>query len=232
MNIFENVEMVRVFGSRTRGDNDEFSDFDIIVVYEEPSILNREKIKNFMEDKFHSDVSISWYSKTKLDNYFQEGHLFAWHIYLESKKIEGLPDNYLKPFFKPNEYKNYNADVLSLIRIINSIKKALEKNQNNVIYEAGLLYVCCRNIAMSASSKLGDKLEFGRYSPFNLIKSKNIFPISKEDYDILMDCRFASMRGAYPKKLEHERVLQLVEYSTYWAKKILLELKKTGKQYD
>ena len=225
MNIFENVEMVRVFGSRTRGDYDEFSDFDIIVVYEEPNTLFREKIKNFMEKKFHSDISISWYSKTKLDNYFQEGHLFAWHLYLESETIEGLPDNYLKPFFKPNEYKNHKVDVLSLIKIIDSIKKALEKNQNNIIYEAGLLYVCCRNIAMSASSKLGEKLEFGRYSPFNLTKSKTIFPISKEDYRILIDCRFASMRGAHPKNLEHERLLQLVKSSKNWAKKISLELK-------
>ena len=226
MNIFESVEMVRIFGSRTRGDYDEFSDFDIIVVYEEPNTLNREEIKKFMEEKFNSDVSISWYSKSKLDNYFKEGHLFAWHLYLESGKIEGLPDNYLKPFFKPNKYKNYKVDILSLIRIIDSIKKALEKSQYNIIYEAGLLYVCCRNIAMSASSKLADKMEFGRYSPFNLTKSKNIFPIGKEDYNTLINCRFASMRGAHPKKLEHERILQLVESSKYWAENVSLELQQ------
>jgi len=225
MKIFENIEMVRVFGSRTRGDYDEFSDFDIIVVYEESNTLNRKEIKKFMEEKFNSDVSISWYSKTKLDNYFQGGNLFAWHLYLESENIEGLPDNYLKPFFKPNEYKNYKADVLSLIRIIDSIITALERDENNIIYEAGLLYVCCRNIAMSASVKLGDKLEFGRYSPFNLTKSKNIFPISKEDYRILIDSRLASMRSAQPKKLEHKHILQLAKSAKFWAKKISLELK-------
>lgn len=223
MNIFENVKMVRVFGSRTRGDHDGFSDFDIIVVYEEPHALNREAIKNFLEDKLHSDVSISWYSKSKLDNYFQEGHLFAWHLYLESERIEGLPDKY--PFDKPSEYKNCEADVCSLIKIIESIKKALEKNQNNTIYEAGLLYVCCRNIAMSASLKLGDKLEFGRYSPFKLTKSEIIFPINKKDYDILIDCRLASMRGANLKKLDYKQVIHWVESSKYWAKKISLQLK-------
>lgn len=225
MNIFENIEMVRVFGSRTRGDFDEFSDFDIIVVYNDLDALNRGEIQKVIEAKFHSEVSISWYSQSKLDDYFQNGHLFAWHIYLESQKIDGLPDNYLSPSIIPNEYKNYKSDVQSLIRIIDSIRKALEKNPKNIIYEAGLLYVCCRNIAMSASSKLGDKMDFGRYSPFNLTKSKSTFPISKEEYKSLINCRLASMRGIHPEKLDYEHTLHLVESSRDWAKKISNELK-------
>ena len=84
--------MVRIFGSRTRGDHDEYSDLDIIVVSEGLNMLKREEIKNYLEKRFHCDVSISWYSKIKLNKYFTEGHLFAWHLYLESKPIEGLPD--------------------------------------------------------------------------------------------------------------------------------------------
>ena len=131
----------------------------------------------------------------------------------------------MEPSFKPNKYKNFKTDILSLIQIIDSINKAIKKTPCNIIYEAGLLYVCCRNIGMSASSILSNKLEFGRYSPFKLIKSQNLFPIKKADYDILIDSRLASMRGALPPKLEYESVLDMAESSKNWAEIIFLELK-------
>lgn len=225
--MLEKIEMVRVFGSLSRGDNDNNSDLDILVVYQ--NSINEDtrlELQQHLETIFLREISCSWYSSQKLDQYFNDGHLFAWHLFLQSKQISGLPDNYKRIFQKPAEYKLYKEDIRSLIKIMNSITKSIKFSHSSIVYEAGLLYVCCRNIAMAASLFLSDTLQFGRYSPFELNNSKVSFPVGKENYKVLVNSRIASMRGISPPILVKDEIFEIANSLIRWAKQILSELKK------
>lgn len=61
------------------------------------------------------------------------------------------------------------------------------------MYELGLTYVCMRNIAMTASSVLLDKIDFGRSSPYALPGATP--SINKDVYHHFAKCRHAGTRG-------------------------------------
>ena len=70
-------------------------------------------------------------------------------------------------------------------------------SEYNAVYEAGLIYVCLRNIAMAASWLLCEHPDFSRYSPFQLTGVEPC-PVSKGDFALTMACRMAGQRGNIP----------------------------------
>lgn len=85
-NPFTNIS---VFGSSARGEQDSFSDFDVIAIVkdgkgkQEDSIVRKAVLA--YSDK---PPSISWYGENKVRNFFELGDLFAWHLYLGSGPID------------------------------------------------------------------------------------------------------------------------------------------------
>jgi hypothetical protein len=121
---------------------------------------------------------------------------FAWHLYREAIPLFD-PDGFLRGLGPPSSYSGALADVASFQNVLASVPLQLAQNENNAIYEAGLVYVCIRNIAMAASWILNEFPDFSRYSAFNF-PDMDRCPISVDEFKLTMACRMASQRGLDP----------------------------------
>lgn len=189
-----------IFGSVGRGQQDERSDLDVLAIIKNGSgKVSDDVVAATIPTHLRSlKLSISWYGGDRMKKMFSNGELFAWHLYRETIPILD-PESFLERLGKPSDYKECTADILSFRKVMKGIPLQVRLNENNAVYEAGLLYVCVRNIAMSASWKLCENPDFSRYSPFNL-KGIAPCPMSVEEYEITMACRLAGQRGLVPPK--------------------------------
>lgn len=210
---------VYIFGSHVRGDADPSSDVDVLVITDNGK-PDTYKLVRFIEAQFNKSSDLSIYSLARLKKMHEEGHLFSWHIYNESRYLL-YPDtkDIIKELGKPSDYANAQQDIVELIDLLDTI--ALEvANQPNIVYEAGLLYVCLRNIALSASwySSLG--LKFGRNSPYQLSEDMPKFPLLAEDYYLLVLARHATTRGSTHPVIKNNFLMDCLNKSQKWAENI------------
>ncbi len=210
---------VRLFGSAVRGDFDKKSDVDILVVTD-AGRPDMKALESPLFDQFETNVDVSIYSINRLQMMFSEGHMFSWHLYQESRRLEydGTVDSMVL-LGKPNPYRSARKDISELLDLLKTIKDEAA-NTLSLIFEAGLLYVCARNIALSASWHTGDGLKFGRNSPFELTLGKLTFPLSRADYDILVACRHASTRGELTEAPPRDWLAERADICHQWACKV------------
>jgi len=187
-----------LFGSAGRGQIDDLSDLDILAIVEN----NQGKVAEVAVTQLipgqyaHLKPSISWYGAARVIEMFRNGELFAWHLYQESVPLFD-PSGLLVKLGQPAVYKDSLQDMLSFRSILQGIPTQVQNSSVNAAYEAGLVYICMRNIAMAASWLLCEKPDFSRYSIFHLEGMRRC-PISIEEFDITMHCRMASQRGYEP----------------------------------
>ncbi len=215
----ENVEALRLFGSYARGEESEYSDYDILVVLNKSQVIN-EHLKEQISTLFEREISISWYSKERIELLFKMGHLFAWHLYLESKAFNEYGD-FILNLGVPKPYAYYYEDVWSLLEILKPIKQELLSTPRNIVYEMGIAYVCARNIAICALPMLKNKYSFSVTAPFDLDLG-----ISHSDFDMMVKCRYASSRGLPAPDLNIDYCINLYKAILEWGTKILHEIKK------
>lgn len=214
-NPFTNIS---VFGSSARGEQDSFSDFDVIAIVkdgkgkQEDSIVRKAVLA--YSDK---PPSISWYGENKVRNFFELGDLFAWHLYLESAPAVGYR-HLSHEYGLPNKYKNALSDISSLNSIYSRIPNALNKAPQNLKFELGVCYVCLRNIAMSASWHLSSRIDFSRVSPYTIIDP--VFPVDRSIYDILWMCRLSGQRGMPPPNAEAVDFKEIFAQGRQWIDRI------------
>lgn len=215
----ENVISIRIFGSMARGDHDDLSDADILVVVKDRSgKVPEQVVSDHVRPWVGRAPTISWYGRNRLQDMFKSGHLFAWHLYRESRSVWG-PTNIQDLFGRPAPYEDASLDILSFQTVMGGIPTALRRCPRNAVYEMGLLYVCVRNIAMSASWHLCDEPDFTRYSPFHL--GSREFCASQADYELAMSCRMASQRGLRMfDAVAWDRVLEMQEALILWSQGI------------
>jgi len=225
----QEIVSIRVFGSVARGDNDYRSDLDILAILADNQKPSEEPVNDFVLKLFGEKGSISWYSYRRIRELFQEGHLFAWHIFLESKQI--APANktdVVNQLGEPSKYTSAYRDMASLLGILSSVKRAIIECPRNVVYEAGLIYVCTKNIALIASSFGDRRLDFSRYSPYNLNIEFVEFPLARKDYDLLIQARHSSMRGLSLPQLYKDDVTNLQMHALKWGRKIQAYFRRGG----
>lgn len=213
------IVCVRVFGSVARGDADSNSDLDILAIVPDNRKPPEEPLGDFIIKMFGRKGSISWYSYNRMQELYKQGHLFAWHVFLESKQVAPVGgSDVLKYLGEPSRYTTADKDMASLLEILSSVKKATIESPRNAVYEAGLIYVCTKNIALIASSFGNRQLDFSRHSPYHIKIRSLEFLISRGDYDLLIEARHAGMRGFAPPSLCVDDVLRLQKRAFTWAK--------------
>lgn len=206
-----------IIGSVARGEDDERSDLDILaIVRDGKGKVSSEDILALVPDKErYREAGISWYGVNRIRQMFTNGELFAWHIWREHIILyeRGVSLSGLGP---PNSYRNALLDLESFERILLGSPANLEVAPENTIYEFGLLYVCLRNIAMSASGMLRDWPDFSRYSPYHLPEVPTL-PMPRQEYDVAMECRMAGQRGiSPPKTVDAQLVLSCYKGAVTW----------------
>ncbi len=210
-----------VFGSVGRGDQDSKSDLDILAVVENRTgkVSDSVVLAHIPIELRSLKPSISWYGGDRVREMFRNGELFAWHIYKETIPLFD-PQKFVSGLGRPAEYREFVADVSSFHHILTGIPSQIALNKNNAIYEAGLIYVCLRNMAMAASWALCEFPDFSRHSPFRLV-GVSACPISAEEYELAMACRMASQRGlAPPPCVSREFVIEIFDRLDPWVQEL------------
>jgi hypothetical protein len=230
-----NLIGVYVFGSAGRGQQDHLSDLDLLaVVRTGGGKVPEESVVSYVPPNLKSlKVSISWYGDSRLREMFRNGELFAWHLAAETIALFD-PCSFLTRLGKPAEYRDCVVDVASFQQVLAGIPEQVTAHANNAIYEAGLVYVCLRNIAMAASWILCETPDFSRYSVFKLSGIESC-PISVGEFDITMACRMAAQRGLEPPpSVDRAFVLDVFARLDPWIKDlhaILLRRQSSERQH-
>lgn len=226
------IKGFRLFGSYARGDFDDASDLDFLVVLNGDHNGISESVFSSIKRIAKKEPSISWYSERRIKEIFRDGHLFAWHLYLESMPLlRNMESDIVTKLGKPNEYLGALEDIKSLIEILLSVKNAIKRCPRNLVYEAGIIYICVKNIALSATSVFSERLDFSRYSPYNQGINRFVnFPLPELKYELLIQSRHASMRGLPLPNIEHYELSKTCDYIIDWAGKIEnnMRLRKNG----
>lgn len=214
-----------LFGSAARGDSDDASDLDVLAVYDEqPGVALRKCVLNSVVEKFGDRVTLAEYSFNRLATMFDDGHLFAWHLYQESKSVQ-IPGLILKQssfFNPPAPYTAGIEDATRFVGLLNSIASEVRDESCSLVHEAGLAYLALRNIAMSLSIRLQRRADFTRNSPLNVSKTLAIHPpCSDIDFDVLVAARHASQRGFLPPAINGDDFREVIDHSLAWAYTIL-----------
>src|SRR5208283_3231288 len=154
---------VRLFGSHARGDAEESSDLDILCILDAVTSEKKSAASRLICAAYGNSISITFYGRKRFSEMFEEGHLFAWHIFTESHFLPGFTDHdWIVQLGRPLPYTDAIQDVRDLIEIMESIPENLERCPANTVYEAGLLYLCLRNVAISLSWHSPTGLNFSR----------------------------------------------------------------------
>ena len=135
--------------------------------------------------------------------YFGDGRLFAWHLYLESKCIYSAhPTPYIRSLGEPSPYCTAGKDIDALWELFRGAISEIKRGTKSTIFELGIAYTALRDIAMSASWTLMEKPCFSRKAPYEI---PNPLPIPKKDYEAAMYARYSSTRGL-DREIATERV--------------------------
>lgn len=196
-----------IFGSLVRGEVSATSDTDVLVI----------PIDEVRNDAYPASWSV--YHRSTIRDYFDEGRLFAWHLYLESRCIfNAEAKNWLEVIGAPAPYRSAKDDVESLTQLLIDSLEALRNGTNSEVYELGICYTALRDIAMCASWKKMGRPSFSRDSPYILTDP---VPLQREYYSRAMSARHYSTRGGQPLGAVGETVREMLSAPLIdWARKI------------
>src|SRR5713226_3980000 len=115
------VSAVRQFGSVVRGDSDHLSDRDILVLVRRPPLSEQlqEIICRWREE--NHDVSV--YTEERYKQMHRNGHLFTWHIFLESDPLDLMlkpteSKDFIDQSDAPAMYGDARSDSLALLELL------------------------------------------------------------------------------------------------------------------
>jgi len=209
---------IYLFGSFSRGEQTPDSDLDLLIITDESR--DEAAINDFLNLNNLASSDVSIYSYNRLKEYFQQGHLFAWHLFLESKILNGL--DIISALGEPKKYKDFENDSIQIIELINSIILEIEKKDSasSLNYEAGLLYLSMRNFSHFFSASFLKNYCFSRFTPYQL-NQYSILEVGKTEYEILMRARFSSVRGHAPEKIKREWLLNTCIKTKTWVNELI-----------
>ncbi|MES9890960.1 MAG: nucleotidyltransferase domain-containing protein [Candidatus Thiodiazotropha sp.] len=218
---------IYLYGSSARGDSGRESDMDVLVVLKNGKASDVTP-RSLQKKHGLSNTCADWslYSLGRLQKMYRAGHLFAWHLFKEARFLAHGAD-FLASFDAPAPYGTFHDDVRSLLALLDEAEHELADSSENITFEAGLVYLSARNIAMSASYYSPNGLSFSSFAPFELGYSDNLFPVNKEFYQKLRSARLAGTRGFAAPMLRTDDVLETARKIRSWAE---IEFQRIGSE--
>lgn len=220
---------LRYFGSVVRQDNDSASDVDVLCIVQNKGNIDLETLKKKLDHSItrNRPIDFSIYSDIRITKMFQEGHLFAWHIFNESKPAT-TELNFIQSIGSPARYLNAYNDMVKLLEITKDCRASICDPDCSITYEAGLLYVACRNIGITASWHSDNGLNFSRAAPYSLTINSEPFnvPLEKTTYAKLCAARHSNARGYSAPTLEKEEIEYSANVVFQWGSSLLKRLEK------
>ena len=217
------VIAVYLYGSAARGDNDDNSDYDILVCFDQCSDEKLEELKkDFSEHFLPSKCEFAFYSLDILKQMQNKGSYFLWHIKNEGVLLYQSSSTFADLLKDLPFYKGTIDDLLEYKDILFDVEQSLVLDDVTVVYDLSVLATLARNICISCCYMMG-KMDFGRKSP--ILKMSDYFgeefPFTLEEYLSLYKFRLHVVRDVSIDKL-----VGLTDFAKQWVKRIkkLLEL--------
>lgn len=203
------MKNVYIFGSVVRGEIDQFSDIDLLLITDET-------INNIDPNKY------SIYSPERIKELYSEGNPFAWHLYYESKLVYSSEKDFLFSLGQPSAYINCKSDLLKFKRLFDDSIQSIHQDNFSMIFDFSMIFLAIRNFATCYSLGCYDKPIFSRLTFENLTDYPLV--LDNEIKEILMMSRISSTRGI--EYIPRDKSLSLLESNLdkieNWFNKILV----------
>lgn len=202
------MKNIYVFGSVVRGEIDQYSDVDLLLITDE-------KIEDIDPNKY------SIYTPQRIQQMYKEGNPFAWHLYYESKLIFTDEINYLKELGKPNKYSNCLVDLHKFRDLFLDSLNSIQEDEYSLVFDLSMIFLSLRNFATCYSLSKMERPVFSRNS-FERIGNKSL-KIDERVKKLLMLARISSTRGinTYISNEDLELVFLEVKKMKSWFNQIL-----------
>lgn len=208
-----------VFGSQARGNADAKSDFDVIAVVLDVTSIDKNALAAEVSSRLEVEVGLSIYSENRIRVLWREGSPFAWHLHLQSRAVLGTIPDYFR-WAPPAPYVDAAMDCSLMRGVLQSSRRRLAARVvGSDCYEAGLMYVCARNIGMFASSRLLGEFDFSRYAPYALSNAFRL-DLNLGLYEQLVTCRHATTRGRAVPVVDPEALRLAAEVICDWSERV------------
>lgn len=138
----DRVAVEVLFGSRSRGDHDDASDRDILLVDDRPAVLaRRARILS------NQGWSVAPYTYRKLEALAERGALFVQHLKMEGKVLKDEQGRYSRIVseFRPRQF--YTNDIRENARLA-GLLVSQPQTERGALWAADVLYVAVRNFGV------------------------------------------------------------------------------------
>ena len=162
-----NIREIYLFGSVARGDQDEQSDVDILIVIDNCSEDDYIKYKKEYASILQIPVSwISLYREKKILKMHEKGSYFLWHLKQEGKVLYSRENELDKLFATLPRYRGMKEDIKEYRQILDDVNEELHNVYLCIEYELSVLAWIHFQICILTKLTLmlvGFKLSFGNH---------------------------------------------------------------------
>ena len=204
---------IYAFGSICRGDVSLDSDIDLLAVVDGFDL------------RFDPSV-FSIYSYRRIEEIWNEGNPFAWHLALEARLLFSSDEtDFLKALGRPSPYTHCVRDCEKFMRLFDDTMTSIMANSNSAVFDLSAAFLSIRNIATCFSLGATKFPDFSRHSALRL--QGRSFPVSAEIYNILERARLLCTRGKGADISEEEVALAAGQFGIIheWMSDLTKEVK-------
>jgi len=207
---------IYAFGSICRGEISEGSDVDLLAIVDSH------------DSRFDPSV-YSIYSYKRVQELWEEGNPFAWHLAMESRLLFG-PNDFLKDLGSPNPYRNCLSDCDKFRNLFREAYDALVAGSVSPVFDLSIIFLSIRNLATCYSLGLTNRPDFSRNSAQRLGTASLL--LSRDTYRVLERARLLCTRGwgADITRNGIQSTVQKLSVVSEWMDKLIQEVKKNELQ--
>lgn len=184
-----NIREIYLFGSVARGDQDEQSDVDILIVIDNCSEDDYIRYKKNYASILQIPISwISLYREKKILKMHERGSYFLWHLKQEGKMLYSKENELKKLFTTLPRYRGMKKDIEEYQQILDDVKEESYNEYLCIEYELSVLASLVRNTCIMLSY-LNNRFDFSRNLVVEYCIDKYKIDISLEEYKVLYQYR-------------------------------------------
>lgn len=193
-----NIREIYLFGSVARGDQDEQSDVDILIIIDNCSEEDYIKYKKQYADILQIPISwISLYRIEKILKMHEKGSYFLWHLKQEGKMLYSKENELNNLLATLPRYCGMKDDIKEYQQILKDVKEECHNAYLCIEYELSVLASLVRNTCIMLSY-LNNRFDFSRNLVVEYCIDKYKLDVSLEEYKILYQYR-SYETGKIPK---------------------------------
>ncbi|ALU62486.1 nucleotidyltransferase [Pseudomonas syringae pv. lapsa] len=205
----KDVEAIYLYGSAARGEQDEFSDLDLLIVSELDPFHLICRVKDDLGICIENEVEII--SKKQLTTMFETGSDLAWTIYQEAKLLFCQSNHVQCP--QPNKHIITKEFLASQYQKLKSSASALNNN-DAVGFECIQIYSAIRRVYISLH------LQLNLYGSDKAVRGLNSFSNFDHLYQDLRSFVRQGKAGLRKKLPSREWIFNTIRISTNWISNV------------